>query len=222
MDKDVPRGDAAICTFEVPMLNVAIVGIDGAGKTSLARALAERSAVHGRSPVVVKSRRKTLGNQVWEALALSKEAENSLAVPVPHAAAFVCAMFLDMTADLRANPVDDASVIVWDRHLVCLAAYGLAMGLPADFVRSLTRLGPRPDLVLWLDAPPSVARDRLLKRRTEQPIESPDYLTALRAGYEVLLAGDPSAVRIDAEQSAEVMLELAWTLVAARQTATER
>jgi len=48
------------------MLNVAIVGIDGAGKTSLARALAERSAVHGRSPVVVKSRRKTLEHVVTD------------------------------------------------------------------------------------------------------------------------------------------------------------
>ena len=196
------------------MVNVAIVGIDGAGKTSLAEALAERWAAHGRSPVVVKSRRKTLGNQVWEALALSKHAENALAVPNLHAAAFVCAMFLDMAADLRATPQDDARAILWDRHLVCLAAYGVAMGLPPDFLCSLTRLGPRPDLLLWLDAPPSVARARLQERRAEESIESLSYLEAVRAGYEMLIAIDPAAARIDAEQPAEVVLECAWSVVA--------
>ena len=211
LECDLP-GVVACCGVE-DIVNVAIVGIDGAGKTSLAQALAESAREAGKQSVTVKSRRKTLGNQVWEALGLTKEAENALDVPALHASAFVTAMFLDMAADLRAARAKPQELVLWDRHLVCLAAYGAAMSLSPSFLKRLSTVSPRPHLILWLDVPPAVAQARLALRKSGGPAESLEYLSALRAGYATVLKDDPRVTRFDARKPAAALTAAAWSTV---------
>jgi len=191
--------------------SVAIIGIDGAGKSSLAQALAKRC--HGA--VIVKSRRRTLGNLVYDALAIDRSAEHDGRLARETAAAFVTALFLDFAEDQRqlAAGHPDLDLVIWDRHARCISAHGLTQGLPAAWLRRMETIAEPPSATVWLDTPPEVAHPRLLARPLEHP-ETLGYLERARTAYASLCADDPAVARLPGDLPRQELVSRSWHILA--------
>jgi dTMP kinase len=195
--------------------SVAIIGIDGAGKSSLARQLAKRCP----GAVTVKSRRRTLGNLVYDALSIDRGAEHDGRLPTETAAGFVTALFLDFAADQLQLAADqpDLDLVIWDRHARCISAHGLTQGLPPRWLRQLETMAEPPAASIWIDTPPEIAHPRLLARPLEHP-ETLGYLERARAAYANLCDGDPTVTRLPGDLPQEELVARSWHILALGET----
>ena len=103
----------------------------------------------------------------------------------------------------------DGDLVVSDRYADSRYAYQGAtlQGVvddPLDYVREIHAPFTRvPDLTLYLDVPPETGAERA---GATNKFEESEYLTAVEANYERLIADDPDRfVRIDATQSPETV-----------------
>jgi dTMP kinase len=171
---------------------IVLTGIDGSGKTTVARALVTSVLADGRNALLLNNyagrRRMSLlaarfGVQLPPRLADAAESTLRVAnVLISHA---------------RARRFSGLTVM--DRHLHCQLALRVARGLPRGrLLPWLLRKLPAPDLVIHLDIDPQQAHDRIVARGADE--ESLADLTSLRdayhslpgfAGFTVLDAGAP-------------------------------
>jgi len=175
--------------------HIAVIGIDGAGKTSLAQELVRDAP----AAAVIKSRRRILGNRVYRALNIQRQAEHDAAVPAEDAVAFVTALFLDLAEDLERLRRDASGqeLVVWDRHSRCLSAHGLTLGLSREWLSRMENLITPPAAVIWLDTPPEIAYARLCSRAGERSPEPLNYLQRARSAYAKLCFDDPTVITLD-------------------------
>jgi thymidylate kinase len=195
---------------------IALVGPDGAGKTTVARELARELPLPttylymGVAPG--SSNRLLPTTRAVHALRRRRGIESRGPAGVGRRGGGVRAL-------LRlANRVAEESyrqalawwhrargrVVIFDRHFFAdyystdvSGAAGLARRLHGLF---LAHVYPRPDLVVYLDAPAAL----LLARKGEGTLES---LEALRRNYERLAEAAPCFVRIDASRPLERVVE---------------
>lgn len=181
-------------------LHIVLLGPDGAGKSSLARALAGDLA-----PAFFSTRLRSFPPAL-----LNRDTENTAAA-APHA----CAPRSPLNSAFRAlsywlpycvpghwltNHPDRArfKLILHDRHLVdCLVdprRYRYAG--PGWVPRLIWRLMPKPDLVFLLDAPAEIIQPR----KREVPIEE---TARQREAYVALVESMPNGHLIDAAQTPE-------------------
>jgi dTMP kinase len=194
-----------------------IEGPEGAGKSTLARALVRRLAARGLAPVVV---REPGGTPVAEA------ARTAFLDPALDAAPLAeLFLLLAARADLVTKVIRPALAegrpVVCDRYDLSTMAYQVAgRGLDEAAVRSANRLatgGLVPDLTLVLDVPASVGRTR-----QEAEGKVPDRLERADPGFhERVVAAFRAAqgaglVHLDATQPAAAVEATAWEAVLER------
>ena len=185
MDRALPGG-----------LLIAIDGIDGAGKTTLARRLGETLG-HGGGKVTV-SKEPTHGQ--WGNLLRMSAATGRL-----HPEDEVVYLVLDRQEHvdtLIAPALSRGECVILDRYYPSMVAYQGAAGLSTDYLLSKNDFAPRADVLLILDLPPSVGLARI-HARGDKPnaFETHETLDACRAIFLALDA--PNKHVIDALQSAE-------------------
>jgi dTMP kinase len=159
-------------------LRIAILGIDGAGKTTAARRLAARLAGCG---VRVRLRRNAGGRRTLDNVArrFGTTAESLLGrcglsrfETLVRGAALLC------TVPVRPA----AGIEIHDRYLYCQFALNRARGCGTGLLlRLLAKVVPGPDLVLYLEVDPGRALARIGSRGTD--VESLENLRAFAAGY---------------------------------------
>ncbi len=133
---------------------VAVEGIDGAGKTSVALSLVEKLSAMG---VEVIYTREPLSTEFIEGL----ERFSSVAKEAPELAAF--AMCADRVVHLKLviEPMlKKGYVVICDRYFYSTIAYQGAMGLDISWLKSMCKPFPKPDLAIYL----RVSVDEALKR----------------------------------------------------------
>jgi dTMP kinase len=190
---------------------VVVEGPDGAGKSTLVRALGARLLAEG---VRVLQVREPGGTPVAEAarkVALRSRHEIS-----PAAELFlILAARADLVTRVIRPALEEGLVVLADRFDLSTRAYQVAgRGLPAEDVDAALRLatdGVRPDLTLVLEIPVEMGRERQRRaRKVQDRFEQEDdrFHERVREAYRT--AGGPGIVHLDATPSKKLVLEAAW------------
>jgi dTMP kinase len=171
------------------LLLLVLTGIDGAGKTTAARAAVEAVRLAGGNALLLRNHagRRTMSQ--WSersGIRLSPRLADSLETGIRVVNVLVS------HARARGFP----GLVVMDRHLYCQLALRSVRGTPhGRFLPWLLRRLPAPDLVIHFDVAPEQAVERIRLRGTDS--ESLEELTAFSEGYRSL-PQFPGFVRIDA------------------------
>ena len=184
---------------------ITIEGIDGAGKTTLAAALArELGAELLREPGGVELSERIRALVKDPALSVDPRAE----------ALLYAAARAQLVAERLRPLLERGATVVLDRFVDSSLAYqGAARGLGVDAVRVINDFGTgglTPDLTLLLRVDPATGRQRQGGRdeapdRLEQ--EDDAFFTAIAAAYDELAASEPERFRvIDAGQPPDQVL----------------
>jgi len=155
---------------------IAIEGIDGAGKTTIARFLKDELEKRGYSVVLLKEPTDgEYGRKI-------KEAEKRFE-PEEELKLFL----LDRKEDVENNilpALRDGKIVIMDRYYISSMAYQGARGLDMDEIqRANEEIAPKPDLVIILDVSPQEGLRRVGKRGNRTIFEEESYLAKVRKNF---------------------------------------
>jgi dTMP kinase len=196
---------------------ITIEGLDGAGKTTLAAALARELQARGHS---VKLLREPGGVEVSERIrALVKDP--ALAVAPRAEALLYAAARAQLVQQLLRPLLDEGAIVLLDRYVDSSLAYqGAARGLGVEQVREINRFATedlQPDRTLLLHISPAAGRARQAER-DEAPDrlegEGGEFFARVAAAYDELAAVDSQRIRVlDASLAPERVLADALSAV---------
>ncbi|MBY0230161.1 MAG: dTMP kinase [Gemmataceae bacterium] len=181
-------------------------GIDGTGKSTQARALAEWLRSLGRAVTECVDPGGTPVGQVIRALILDNKDDIA---PACEALLFMSSR-AQLVADVIRPALDRGDIVVSDRYVLSTLAYqGHAGGLDVAQLREAGKLatcGLMPDLTLLLDIPIEVAAQRRQGRAADRVERRPPaYHERVRQGFLAEARRDPSIVVLDATGDAETV-----------------
>ena len=173
---------------------IAIEGIDGSGKTTVARFLRDVLTKLGYPVVLFKEPTDSeWGIKIKESYDSRLKPEEELE------------LFLkDREYDVRENIIPSlkqGKIVIMDRYYFSTIAYQGALGFDPEELREMNeKIAPKPDLLFILDIPPEKAISRV-KKRGDRPndFERMEYLRKVR---EIFLSAR-DAIIIDATKDLE-------------------
>ncbi len=190
---------------------VALEGIEGAGKSTIAGLVAGHQRSVGREVVVVREPGGTeLGEEIRRLLLHSGEMS-----PWAEAALFAASR-AQLVAEVVRPALERGALVISDRTYYSSLAYqGHARGLGVAEVRALNEAvldGALPDLVVVLAVDPGVGLDRQVEPDRIGGAGL-DFQRRVAEGYRLLAEQDPSLVRLvpagdSPEQVAATVVEL--------------
>lgn len=195
-------------------LFVTVEGPEGAGKSTLVAALADRIAGAGHEVVRVREPGGTPVAEAARRVFLDPALDAS-----PLAEVF---LLLAARADLVAKVIGPAlargAVVLCDRFDLSTEAYQIAgRGLEADGVRAANRLatgGLTPDLTLVLDVPAEVGRARQTAQgKVPDRLEQADAAFHARVREAFRNASGPHIVHVDGSTAPDAVAAAAWGAV---------
>ncbi len=198
----------------MPGAFLVVEGPDGAGKTTLAKALAARLREAGLTVVEVREPGGTPLAEIARRAVLDASLKAS-----PLAELF---LMLAARADLVTKVIRPAlaagQVVVSDRFDLSTEAYQIAgRELPREAVRAANRLatgGLKPHLTLVLDLPADVGLGRVAgSGRTHDRIEGAERMLHDRVARAFAGAKGVGVVHLDATRSADAVEQEAWDAV---------
>lgn len=193
---------------------VAIEGIDGAGKSTVARLVARRLEAQGTSVTEV---REPGGTAAGEAIREILLGHGSHLDDWTEALLFAAAR-AELAATVVAPALARGDVVISDRSYHSSLAYqGAGRGLGVDAVRSVNETGLRglvPDLVvlLRLDAARGLAREDGVDRISAEGLA---FQQRVEEGYAALAAADPGRfVVVDATRPVAAIVDEVVAVIA--------
>lgn len=187
-------------------LLVAIEGIDGAGKSTLARGLTERLIAAG----VAVSTSKEPTNGHW-GMRLRQSALSGRLSPEEEVK-YLLADRRDHVEHFIEPALRRGEVVILDRYFPSMVAYQGAAGVPVDQLSAANAFAPRPHLMLLLDVEPSTGLERI-RARGDRPnhFENEENLSLCRQIF--LEMTERSKFVINATKSEADVLEDSYVLV---------
>lgn len=168
----------------MPGLFLCLDGVDGAGKSTQVRLLAEWFRQRGRQVVTLRDPGGTpLGESLREILLHRQE------IPLCMTAEMLLYMAsrAQLVADVIAPALKSDQVVVADRYLLANAVYqGSAGGMDVDRIWSVGELatdGLFPALTCILDLPVEVAMQRIDRGLDRLESRGMEYMQKVRAGF---------------------------------------
>jgi thymidylate kinase len=162
---------------------IALVGIDGAGKTTQAHQLADWLTAHGYP---ADYRQNAGGRRYFGRLARRVGRRDALDLLGRRLLILVESVlrWLAIARSLRRSR-RAGRIAVMDRYAVCeYASIRAHLGSRERLARLFYRLFPAPDITFYLALPPAEAHRRVEARGTDE--EDPHYLRVLDAAYRAL------------------------------------
>jgi dTMP kinase len=198
-------------------LFIVIEGPEGAGKSTLAAALADRLRQAGADVLPVREPGGTVPAELARQALLDPASDLDPETEL----LFVAAARAHLVQAVIRPALEAGRTVLSDRYDLSTMAYQAAgRGLPADVVHAVNRTATRgltPDLTLVLDVPPAEGRRRQLamdKGTDRFEREDAAFHERVRAAYQA--ARGEGIVHIDASAAPPVVLEAAWAAVRQR------
>lgn len=193
---------------------VVLEGPEGAGKTTLAAALAERFRAAGEEPVVVREPGGTPAAEALRAALLDHDRPWSPGTEL----LYMVTARADLVSRVIRPALEAGRVVLSDRFDLSTRAYqGAGRGVPADrleWVNGVATGGLVPDLTLILDLPAGLGQARQVasgKVQDRLDREDPGFHERVTAFYRA--AEGPGIVHLDAQQSPGELAALAWRAI---------
>lgn len=201
----------SLVTVELVPRYIALEGVDGSGKSTVARAVAERLVALGDDAVVVREPGGTVVGEVVRGLLLDSERLDDWAEVFLFAA-----QRAELAREVIRPALEAGTWVVSDRSYYSSVAYqGRGRGLGEAKVREINEIGLDgvvPDHVFVLDVEPDLALSR-----QENPDrigrEGVDFQSAVRASYRDLAAAEEKVVLIDGSLSVDDMASMILEMV---------
>lgn len=195
---------------------ITLEGIDGTGKSTQGRLLAERLRAEGREIVLTREPGGAPGAEEIRGLLLSGDPARWS--PETEILLFTAARRDHVERTLRPA-LERGAIVICDRYVDSTRAYQGSAGLRAlvDRLHELT-IGLDPDLTLILDMDADDAARRAEARATpgEDRFERKGRQIGLRREFLALAAAHPKRCHvINADQPMEIVAEDIWQIVAA-------
>ena len=183
---------------------IAVEGIDGAGKTTIAGYIREVLEDFGfRAEVLKEPSDSEYGRAIKNAKSrFSPEKELEL---------FMKDRIVDVNENILPR-INSSVTVIMDRYYYSNVAYQGALGIdPEEILRMNEEIAPKPDLTILLDVSPDTALKRISGRGKTTPFEKKDYLERVR---EIFLSIRSREIRVvDAEQPLDRVKEECYFLV---------
>jgi len=178
---------------------IAVEGIDGSGKSTIAGYIARRLEEQGIPCVLLKEPSESVYGKRLREMKWLLSAEDELEL-----------FTRDREIDVRERilpALRDGRVVIMDRYYLSSIAYQGARGIDPEMIRERNEsFAPKPDLVLLLDLPVDAAMERIRKRKSSaNPFENEKLLEKVRELF--LKYADEKTVVIDAERPLELVLK---------------
>lgn len=193
---------------------IVLEGVEGAGKTTLARSLGERLRGAGVEPVLVREPGGTPAAEALRTELLDAEREWTPEMEL----LYIAVARADLVCRVIRPALAAGRLVLSDRYELSTRAYQISgRGLPAELVEWVNQAatgGLTPDLTLVLDVQPEVGRARQLaegKSGDRLDRESAAFHERVAAAYRA--ASGPGIVHLDADRPASAVLDAAWALM---------
>lgn len=185
-------------------------GPEGAGKSTLARALVARMTAAGIEPVAVREPGGTPAAEQVRAALLDRSNTFGPAAEL----LFMVAARAHLVQDVIRPALEAGRTVVADRFALSTEAYqGAGRGLDARTIRTVNEVatgGLMPDLTLVIDLDPAVGQARQIAAGKDQDRldrESPEFHARVAAYY--LAASGPGVRHLDGTAEPESLLRAA-------------
>ncbi len=183
---------------------IAIEGIDGAGKTTLAKKLKKWFENRGMKATIVKEPGESEWGKMVRERNFSAEEELEL-------------FLKDREINVKEKILPEISkgnVVIMDRYYYSNIAYQGAKGLSIEEIKVKNeRIAPKPDIVLLLDCSPEKCVERVKKRGKTSRFEKLDYLKKVRELFLKIASTDKRVRIINAEKSEEEVFKSAIKII---------
>ena len=192
---------------------IAIEGIDGSGKTTIAYFLKETLEKCGYNVVLFKEP----GDSPW-GLFVKEIKKITRLKPELELKLFI----LDRKYNVKKNILPElkkGKLVILDRYYYSTIAYQGACGLNADLIKKINeKFAPKPDLVIILDVQPEKAIERIKKKRKVDKFEDLKYLRRVREIF--LSIKDENIVVVDANKDVNSVKQDVKNIIFAKLKAT--
>lgn len=181
------------------MKNIAVVGIDGSGKSTLVNALKIKlESSNSRKVKIVRTKKANSGlySDICEKYSI-----------MPSEDVKAAAFYLDLLAEYNNISEIEADYCIWDRYFYCLEAYFRAENINIMGWVSLIRNLPEPEYIVFCDLDPSDAIKRIKYRGHLKVLETEEYLIEVRREYNRILS-DREIIYIDARKDIDYNLDV--------------
>jgi dTMP kinase len=184
---------------------VVLEGIDGSGKSTQARLLAEWLRASGRAVTLTREPGGTLLGERLRAIILDRAIDCA-----PRAELLmILAARAQHVAEVILPALQAGAMVVSDRFSLSSLAYqGYGRGLPLDEIRAADAAatgGVRPDLTLVIDVPLETVLARVGERADRFEGDGREFLQQVISGYRCLAAEDPTVRLIDGTGTVEAV-----------------
>ncbi len=144
---------------------VIIDGIDGCGKSTQVKLLAQSLSAKGYSVAVSKWQDSSYIKHLYIGDLLRRIQEGNVVIP-PESRTFLLGADIVYRLESKIKPLlNEGKIVIGDRYIYKVVAQGIARGLDKKWLASLFAFVLKPDVKIMLDVPVEVALNRIVKSR---------------------------------------------------------